>query len=201
MNWFSANRGYIVCAVLGIFVGALGVLWLKSSKSQIVTSSPVVDNRPRVQPVFVHDTVILKSLAIDTLARRQPLPALSKTETLRVVQEKPMPAFTLHLSSSDSVPKTFGLDSVSVSYQYPSGRHFFAYWGVPNKPLKNVFPARSPLLLAGFAISYLRYQNNLEGFVYGRVRISGLNLESGFHHQSNQQFGWYVGLRREWILF
>ena len=212
MNWFSANRGYIVCAVLGILVGALGVLWLKKpSKSQPVS---LISRPAPVQPQFEKPPLgrlggssgATEGSAIDTLAK----PAIAETpkteEESRNPQEpleKPCPAFTLHLSSSDSVPKQFGLDSVSVSYRYPVGDYYFAFWGrsqTKDGTPKSTTPGQN-FLSVGLSTAYLRYQNNVSATGYVRVHLSGLNLYFGYHHQTRQQLSWFVSVGKEWRVF
>lgn len=207
MGWVSQNRGYIVCAVLGILVGALGMLWIKRGPGRLVITSPVISKPAPVEPKWEREPAKRLGGSIGTIDKDQPPPALPKIPTPQPDQETPKvdtlcPPFTLHLVSDDSVPKQFGLDSVSLAYRWPPGNHYFLFWPRPQIAAhSSTKTGNQSFCSIGFSTAYVRYRNNLYGNVYVRLNLFDLNLKTGYHHQTRQQLSWFVSLGKEWPIF
>lgn len=199
MNFLKNNWGWWTALLI---TGIACYFW-----GEYDPPKPPVISKPQIaKPVFIHDTtIIVKRLggSIGIADNNQTPEGLAKIPTPQPNQEtlKVCPPFTLHLVSADSSAQKVGLDSALADYFYPSGNYFFSYWPAQQKGSSNTLSHSNPLLSIGLSTYYHRYQNNLSGNIYVRLRISGLSLESGYHHQTKQQLGWFLGVRKEWVVF
>lgn len=203
MNFLNQYRGHLICAGLGILVGVFGVLWLKGSKPKTILPNPVVDTPTPVQPKFDDTLTMVRRvyrLGGSIGIAKPTAPEATPPETV-YQQPSPCKPFSLHLSSKPTSLSSV-LDSVVVDYFYPSGMHTFEYYNRPSQAAPGTYiPRMTNLLSTGFEIGYIRWDNNLYANAYIRLRISGLNLKSGYHHQTRQQLSWFVSVGKEWRLF
>lgn len=213
MNFLNQYRGHLICAGLGILVGALLVLWIKGSKTKTILPNPVVDTPAATKPVFDSsdsgNTIHKKHITIHYPPKRlggsigKVSIAESTTTPPETVYQQPSPCkpFSLRLKSSP-ISLSESLDSVLVFYEYPSGMHTFEYYNRPSSVIHTkTSGTNGGFLRFGFSIGYVRYQNNLYGNAYVSANLFGLNPRIGYHHQTRQQLSWFVSVGKEWRVF
>jgi len=202
----------IYTAIVGVAAFVAGWLVTRPDKAPVMA----VDRPPPVQPTFEGPATdqppqgIAKSPIQPTVQEKQEIslnlhipPVTVAPKLDSPAKTSPCPPFSLHLVSSDSVPKKFGLDSVSVFYSYPSGDHPFSYWGKAKNQTHKQSGRRSQFSTLSIETQsdYQTYLSRLSVGASLCLSTSRFDILGGYRVIGNSHPSWFVGVRKEWRVF